>query len=106
MSSIDQSFLVRTDQTKPASVDTTIWPKIFLDRSLTLGTDEKLQKKDDERSEGDVILTWAPGNGLLQYDFSSERNSSYFQSSPTTDADLNNTANVGDGFKCMFIDMT
>lgn len=104
-----ESFLTQKDLAKPASVDDGPWGKILKDCQLDLATDAEISAKgiakvDAEQGSAVVLLTWAPKKGnniLLQHEFSSERNSSYFEGAPQLDSNLKNTAYIGDGLQCM-----
>ena len=103
-------FLIQNDSNKPAVVNNGAnngaWFKILADQQLQVVNDiTSLQNVAIEKSEGDVLITWKPNSGsnvLLIYQFSSERNSTYFQGLPLEDDGLQNTARVGDGHNCMF----
>ena len=98
-------FLIQSDLTKSASVNTAVWQKVLADQNLQVITDDTtLKTLTIDGSDAAVYLRWAPTAGnkeLLRYDFSSERNSKYFADEPAFETELKNSARVGDGSHCM-----
>jgi hypothetical protein len=98
-------FLSQSDPSRPASVNNGAWQKILDDQNLQLVTDDAtLSSLSIDGSDAVVYMRWTPkakGTELLSYDFSSERNSKYFEDDLVLESELKNSASIGDGSRCM-----